>query len=605
MSDQQGRKSDRNGAAKVGHGAPEAFARIAQRSQTLVAQFLENQAKHGWPGGPPGEGNPFDPLNIGPAFFEMTGRLANNPSAIIEAQMGLWRDMSDLWGTTARRMAGENTSPVIEPAADDRRFADAAWNDSMVFDFFKQSYLLSAKWLQQSVRGIDGLDDKSAQKVDFYTRQFIDAMAPSNFIMTNPQVLRETIESGGENLLTGRENLLSDLEKGGGRLQISQTDEDAFEVGRNLGITPGSVVYRNDLFELIQYQPTTKKVARRPLFIVPPWINKYYILDLNPKKSFVAWCVDQGLTVFALSWINPDATLAEKTFEDYVTGGLLSALDRIEAITGEATANVVGYCLGGTLLAASLGYLAAAKDARVHSASFFASMIDFTEPGELGVFIDEEQLTALEAQMAETGYLDGKAMAGTFNMLRANDLIWSFVVNNYLLGKDPFPFDLLYWNADATRMPAAMHSFYLRRMYQENKLAEPGGLTLGGKKIDLGAVKTPSYFLSTEEDHIAPWRSTYAGMSLFAGPTQFCLAGSGHIAGVVNPPSAQKYFHRTGEKTPPEANSWLDGAARHDGSWWPAWRDWLRGHDGGEVAARALAADGGLGPAPGTFVHMR
>ena len=391
------------------------------------------------------------------------------------------------------------------------------------------------------MREVDGLDEKTAKKVDFYTRQFVDAMAPSNFVMTNPEVLRKTLESGGENLVKGLENLLDDLERGKGKLQIKMTDLEAFEVGQNIAITPGKVVFQNDLIQLLQYAPTTDEVAKRPVLIIPPWINKFYILDLREKNSFISWAVGEGQTVFVISWVNPDEKLARKSFEDYMLEGPLAALDAIEKATGEKKINVIGYCLGGTLLAATLAYMAAKKIDRVASATFLTTLVDFAEPGELGVFIDEEQLEALEERMEEKGYLEGSAMATTFNMLRANDLIWSFVVNNYLLGKEPFPFDLLYWNSDSTRMPAAMHSFYLRKMYQENLLVKPGGIALKGTPIDLPKIKVPAFILSTKEDHIAPWKSTYAATQLYQGPVDFVLAASGHIAGVVNPPASGKY----------------------------------------------------------------
>ena len=461
--------------------------------------------------------------------------------------------------------------------------------------------------MQSTVGEIEGMDDKTARKVDFYTRQFVDAMAPSNFIMTNPEVLRATLESGGENLVRGLENLLEDLERGKGRLAIKMTDTEAFELGRNIAVTPGKVVFQNNLLQLIQYTPTTETVYKRPLLIIPPWINKYYILDLREKNSFIRWATAEGFTVFIISWVNPDEKLANKTFEDYMVEGPLAALDAIEKATGEAEVNVIGYCLGGTLLACALAYMATKDDARIKSATFLAAMTEFSEAGELGVFIDEEQLTALEAKMNRRGYLEGAEMANTFNMLRANDLIWSFVVNNYLLGKEPFPFDLLYWNADSTRMPAAMHSFYLRKMYQENLLAQPGGIELKGVPIDLRRIKTPAFLLSTKEDHIAPWKSTYAATQLFSGPTRFVLAASGHIAGVVNPPEGGKYSHWVNSKNPTSPDDWLAAAKELPGSWWPEWAKWVAKFAGPKVAAR-VPGDGKLKvieDAPGSYVKVQ
>ena len=573
---------------------------IAERSQAMVAEFLRRQSAK------PSMGMA-DPLNIGQAFFDMTARLMSNPAKLVQAQLSLWQDYMALWQSTTRRMLGQSAQPVIAPPPEDRRFKDAAWDDSYVFDYIKQSYLLTARWMQSIVRQAEGLDDKSAKKVDFYTRQFVDAIAPSNFAVTNPEVVRATLESGGENLVKGLQNLLGDLERGGGRLAIRMTDDAAFRIGENIAVTRGKVVYENDLMQLLQYAPAGESVARRPLLIIPPWINKFYILDLREKNSFIRWAVSQGHTVFVVSWVNPDADLAAKGFDDYMAQGPLAALDAIAQQTGEPDCNVIGYCLGGTLLACTLAHLAATGRAeRVASATYLTTMVDFTEPGELGVFIDEEQLASLEERMNEKGFLEGSDMATTFNMLRANDLIWSFVVNNYLLGKDPFPFDLLYWNSDSTRMPAAMHSFYLRAMYQENRLVS-GDISLRGTRIDLTSIRTPSFLLSTREDHIAPWKSTFAATRLYRGPVRFVLAASGHIAGVVNPPAAGKYGYWTNEKKARTPEAWLEGARQHDGSWWPEWQRWVTDFANGQVPARDPAG-GPLKPiedAPGRYVTTR
>ncbi len=576
------------------------MAEIAEKSQRLVSEFLARQAEGAGVG-------MADPLNIGAAFLEMTQRLMSDPGRMVEAHLSLWQDYMRLWQSTAERFVGGNPAPVAEPESGDYRFKDSAWQESTLFDYIKQSYLLTARWLQTTIKATDGLDEKAARKVDFYTRQFVDAMAPTNFVATNPEVLRTTIESGGENLVKGLQNMLDDLERGKGRLMIKMTDMESFKVGKNLAVTPGKIVFRNDLIELIQYDPVTAQVKRAPLLIMPPWINKFYILDLRPKNSFVKWATEQGHTVFVISWVNPDGKLADKTFDDYLLEGPLAALDAIEQATGEKEVNLIGYCLGGTLLAATLAYMAAKGDSRAKSATFFASMVDFKEAGELSVFIDEEQLASLEERMKKHGFLEGADMATTFNMLRANDLIWSFVVNNYLLGKEPFPFDLLYWNSDSTRMPAAMHSFYLRTMYVENKLVQPGGIILAGMPIDLRQVKTPCFILSTKEDHIAPWKSTYAATQLYSGPVKFVLAASGHIAGVVNPPGKTKYGHWRNDTLPPSPDDWLKGAQSHDGSWWPDWNEWVSQCSGGDVAARK-PGDGKLKPlddAPGTYVMVR
>jgi polyhydroxyalkanoate synthase len=574
------------------------MADIAERSQRIVSDWLKRQSQ---------ETPSPDPLNIGNAFLEMTTKLMANPAGLMQAQIGFWQDYMTLWQNTARRFMGIENTPVIEANPKDKRFKDDAWKDSEVFDFIKQSYLLSARYVQNVVGQAEGLDRKTAQKIDFYSRQFIDAMSPSNFLLTNPEVLRRTAETGGENLLRGLNNLLSDLERGHGKLAIKMTDLDAFKLGENIGVTPGKVVYQNELMQLIQYTPTTPNVLKRPLLILPPWINKFYILDLRPKNSLVRWCVSQGHTVFMVSWVNPDERLADRGFEDYMTEGVFAALDAIEQVTGETEVNAIGYCLGGTLLATTLAWMKAQGDNRIKSATFFVTMLDFAESGELSVFVDEEQLRGLEERMQRHGYLEGTDMAQTFNMLRANDLIWSFVVNNYLMGKEPFQFDLLYWNSDATRMPARMHSYYLRNMYQRNLLAKPGGMELAGEKIDLGTVDVPAYFISTREDHIAPWKSTYRGTQLLGGPCRFVLAASGHIAGVVNPPDGGKYSHWTNEALPATPEAWFEGAVEMAGSWWPDWNRWVTAIDPAQVPARH-PGEGKLSiieDAPGSYVRVR
>ena len=574
------------------------MADVAERSQRIVTEWLKRQTE---------EERPLDPLNIGNAFFEMTARLMASPAELMQAQLGFWQDYMALWQSTTRRMMGLESAPVIESDPKDRRFKDDAWKDNEIFDFIKQSYLLSARFVQDVVKQADGLEPKTAQKVDFYARQFVDAMSPSNFVLTNPEVLRRTAETGGENLLKGLNNLLADLEQGRGKLRIKMTDMEAFRVGENIGVCPGKVVLQTPLMQLIQYSPSTEKVLKRPLLIIPPWINKFYILDLRPKNSFVRWAVSQGHTVFMVSWVNPDGHLADKGFDDYMNDGILAALDAIEQATGESDINAIGYCLGGTLLASTLAWMAAKGDKRIRSATFFVTMMDFAEAGELGVFIDEEQLKSLEEKMNRRGYLEGSEMATTFNMLRANDLIWSFVVNNYLMGNEPFPFDLLYWNSDSTRMPARMHSFYLRKMYQENLLAQPGGITLAGEAIDLAKITVPAYFLSTREDHIAPWKSTYRGTQLLSGTKRFVLAASGHIAGVVNPPEGGKYSHWINTDLPPTPDAWFHGATEMAGSWWPDWHRWISGLAKAQVPARTPGS-GKLTPtedAPGSYVKLR
>ncbi|MEA2799970.1 MAG: poly[(R)-3-hydroxyalkanoate] polymerase subunit PhaC, partial [Rhodospirillaceae bacterium] len=515
----------------------------------------------------------------------------------------------DLWGSAVRRMAGEQAQPAIQPAPRDKRFADPEWKSNQFFDFVMQAYLLSTQWAHDLVRDAEGLDPHTRKKAEFYVQQITNALAPSNFVLTNPEVLRETLASNGDNLVRGMKMLAEDIEAGHGTLRIRQSDPSNLDVGVNMAMTPGKVVFQNELMQLIQYAPATENVLRTPLLIVPPWINKFYILDLKPENSFIKWATEQGYTVFVISWVNPDEHLTKLTFDDYMKLGPLAALDAIEKATGQRQISAIGYCIGGTLMAATLAYMAARGDDRITACTFFTAQVDFTEPGELGVFIDEEQLAGVEEAMSKKGYLEGSEMATTFNMLRANDLIWSFVVNNYLMGKDPFPFDLLFWNADATRMPAAMHSYYLRNMYQKNLLVQPGGLTIDNVPIDLRKITIPVYLQAGKEDHIAPAKSVYKATQIFSGPVRFMLAGSGHIAGVVNPPRNKKYQHWLSEtaKNPPTLDEWKAIAREFPGSWWHDWDKWLSEKSGPKVAVR-VPGEGGLPAiedAPGSYVKVR
>ncbi len=580
----------------------ETMAAISEKSQEMMQSFLKKQSEQSLDKDP-------DPMRIGQAFWEMSQRFWSDPEKAIKLQADLWQGYSALWQESADKFFSSQEKNKSERESSsvskkkDRRFKDEAWEDNPFFNFIKQSYLLTADSIHKSVMDVEGLDETHALKVDFYTKQFLDALSPSNFVMTNPEILKATAESGGKNLLQGLENLIADLEKG----RIKMTDEDAFTLGENIATSPGEVIFQNELMQLIQYAPTTEQVHTRPLMIIPPWINKFYILDLKEKNSFVKWAVEQGFTVFMISWINPNAELAEKSFEDYMINGSLAALDAIEEATGVKEVNAIGYCLGGTLLASTLAYMAEKKDKRIKSGTFFVTMTDFEEAGELRVFIDEEQMAVLEQRMTDQGYLDGSEMGTTFNMLRSNDLIWSFVVNNYMLGKTPFPFDLLYWNSDTTRMPAKMHSFYLRNMYLENKLAKPGAIELNGIPIDLGKVSVPTFMISAKEDHIAPWKSTYANTQHFSGQKEFVLAASGHIAGIINPPSAGKYSHWINKETPENPDQWLENAIEHPGSWWSHWADWAKNKSGKLVPARTPGSGKlkSIEPAPGSYVKVK
>jgi len=577
------------------------FAELAQRSSRIMADFFKRQAESR-------NSVAADEFGIAKAFMDLSALMLAKPQHLAEAQMKMFWDYTRLWQNGWMQVMGQKVEPVAAPKKGDNRFRHEDWENHFLFDYVKQSYLIAARYIHQAVSDVEHLPDDARKKVNFFTRQYIDALSPSNFALTNPEVVRETLKSGGQNLLRGLNNLLADIERGDGQLKISMTDDKAFTMGKNIATTPGKVVFQNDLMQLIQYQPSTQQVYKRPLLIIPPWINKYYILDLRESNSFIKWAVDQGHTVFVVSWVNPGKEFAGKTFEDYLHQGPNEALDAIEKATGEKQVNVIGYCLGGTLLGAALGVMAAKKDKRAASATFFVSLLDFSIPGELGVFIDEKQVQNLEKRMNERGFLEGSEMAGTFNMLRSNDLIWSFVVNNYLMGRDPFPFDLLYWNSDSTRMPAKMHSFYLRNMYLGNKLKDPGGISLDGVAIDISKITIPAYFISTAEDHIAPWKSVYKGARVLAGKVRFVLGGAGHIAGIVNPPAAKKYCYWINPELAEKPEAWLEAAKRHEGSWWNDWQAWMDKNNAGVKVAARVPGDGGLEvieDAPGAYVSLR
>jgi polyhydroxyalkanoate synthase len=585
---------------------PEAFAmnlaRAMESSGQALAAFLKPRDD-----GEPKDKPPSEISEVIKTFSTVADYWLSDQTRAAELQMKLGKAYLDLWGSSMRRLVGEEAPPAIAPAPRDKRFADPEWKSNQFFDFVMQAYLLSTRWAHDLVRDAEGLDPHTRKKAEFYVQQISNALAPSNFVLTNPEVLRETLASSGDNLVRGMKMLAEDIEAGGGTLRIRQSDPSNLEVGVNMATTPGKVIYQNDLMQLIQYQPSTENVLRTPLLIVPPWINKFYILDLKPEKSYVKWCVDQGITVFLISWVNPDKTLGKKTFEDYMKQGPLAAMDAIEKATGELKVHTAGYCVGGTLLATTLAWLAEKRRQRVMSATFFAAQVDFTHAGDLLVFVDENQISALERDMQAAGVLEGSKMAMAFNMLRSNDLIWSYVVSNYLKGKAPSSFDLLHWNSDATRMPAANHSFYLRNCYLENRLST-GSMVLDNTLLDLSKVKVPVYNLATKEDHIAPADSVLYGSQFFGGPVKFVLSGSGHIAGVVNPPASNKYQFWTNDNIKDTTLAeWQKGAQEHKGSWWPDWRAWLTSIDAEQVPARAVGTEAlpAIEDAPGSYVRVR
>jgi polyhydroxyalkanoate synthase len=548
-----------------------------------------------------------DPFHVGAALNEVMAALASQPDRLMRAQAELFERYLELWRAAARTAAGETSEPVATPRPGDKRFNDRDWSANPVFDVIKQSYLITSDWLNDLVKGAQGVDPLVQRRVSFFTQMLTDAFSPSNFLLSNPAALREAMESRGESLLKGMENFAADLDRGGGQLSISQTDLAQFTVGQNVATAPGKVIFQNEIIQILQFSPTTNTVHEIPLLIFPPWINKFYILDLRPENSMICWLAGQGLTVFVTSWVNPDARLAAKTFENYLEEGIYAAVEAVTRQAGTETVNTVGYCIGGTLLSCALAHMAARGDERVASATFFASQQDFSEAGDLLIFANDDWLQDLEKRMdAGGGVLAGQTMADTFNALRANDLIWSFFVNNYLMGREPKPFDLLFWNSDQTRMPKALHLFYLRRFYEENALAR-GELELAGERLDLGKVTIPIYVQSSKEDHIAPASSVYKGARLFGGKTFFTLAGSGHIAGVINAPAAGKYQHWTNDALPATFDEWMAGAQQHPGSWWPHWASWLVPRSGQQIPARDPAG-GPLKPledAPGSFVKVR
>ena len=584
---------------------PEEFARnlakMAQKAGEAASQWAR----------PPEKDETRDSMaepvaDLAKTLSKVTEYWLSDPSRALEAQTRLFSRYMDIWSNSIRRAGGGDVGRAVEPDTRDRRFKDSEWADNPFFDFLKQAYLITARWADDLVEHADGLDEATRIKARFYVKQVADALSPSNFVMTNPELLRETMTTSGDNLVRGLDMLAADIKAGGGDLKLRQVDASGFEVGKNIATTPGKVVARGALAEIIQYEPSTRKVLKRPLVICPPWINKFYILDLNPQKSFIRWAVAQGHTVFVISWVNPDKRHAEAGWEDYIGDGIEFALDTAEEITGENGFNAIGYCVGGTLLSAALALMARRGDKRIKTATLFTTQVDFAHGGDLKVFVDEPQVRAIERSMRGKGYLEGTKMAMAFNMLRSSELIWPYVVDNYMRGKTPGAFDLLYWNSDSTRMTAANHSYYLRNCYLDNNLSD-GRMVLDGETLSLGDVAIPIYNLATREDHIAPAKSVFAGCRHFGGDVDYVMAGSGHIAGVVNPPAAKKYQYWTGGVPEGDFENWVESAQEHPGSWWPHWHDWIKRHNAGKADARPAGGRDGksMGDAPGEYVRVR
>lgn len=572
---------------------------FGQRMQNITQKTMDSKQK--------GEGyyTIFNPRYMTESFHEACLKIMENPRSFLDASDRYRKDSQRLMLETYKAIFSQQPLvDIIEPSKGDKRFSDDAWEKKVPYNYLKQSYLLWNRWVNDITEDLEGVDPKAAHKVQFYTRQMVDAFSPSNYMFSNPEAARKALETGGKSVMKGISNFLRDLDEGQGQLSIKMVNREAFELGKNIAVTPGKVIYQNDLIQLIQYAPTTEKVFQYPILLIPPCINRFYIFDLRANNSFVKWLIDQGFTVFMVSWVNPDEKLAHKRYEDYVFEGVKAAVDVMKEITGEAHVNALGYCIGGNFLATYSGYAAGEQDASLNTASYLATLFDFENSGDLQVFIDEKQLDDIESRTHAQGYLDGETLARTFNILRANDLIWSFVINNYLLGEEPLAFDLLYWNSHSTNLPATMYTYYLRNMFHRNLLIQPGGLTIKGRPLNLSQTTTPTFILNTKDDHIAPWWCGYAGTKVFKGPTKFLLGGSGHVAGIFNHPTSGKYGYWTNDNLTGDYKSWFEQAKMNPGSWWGEWLEWMKKFNKKMVPARTPGSKKyqPLEDAPGSFV---
>jgi len=581
-----------------------AMIQLTERVGSLATQLMDNCSVDKLKTQDKERSTLINPWLLMESFQQAYAERLKDPQPVLDATLNFWQGYSDLVMSTNKRLFGLETDAIIEPNKGDKRFRDASWVKSPTFDFMKQSYLLWSKWFQEVTTNIDGLDSHTAHQVEFYSKQITDAFSPSNFPWSNPETIKESMKTGGMSMIQGLDNLLRDVEDGKGKLNIRMVNREAFGVGKNLATTPGKVVYQNSLLQLIQYYPTTEKAHKIPLMLVPPCINKFYIYDLRAESSFVRWAVDQGFTVFMVSWVNPDDKLAHKTYADYVLEGLDQAVQTIKKITKQKQINAMGFCIGGNFLSTLAAYYAGKNDTSLASTSYLATLFDFENAGDLKVFIDRKQLTDLENRVNKKGFIDGKALFRTFNLLRSNDLIWSYVINNYHKGQEPMAFDFLYWNADNTNLPAAMYIFYLKNMFLNNLLIKPGGITIGGVPIHLNKIQTPSFVLNTKEDHIAPWKCGFSGAQAFAGPSKFVLGGSGHVAGIFNPPHKKKYSYWVYDDLKKEADTWITKASEKPGSWWNEWTQWIQDYTGGQIKARQPGSKEypAIEDAPGSYV---